>query len=487
MKSIGRQIRNAYAFAGVTGLWWYLWHELYGLLTRAPFWERVLIRKLRGRKLAISIRGLGDFHSKDLVSVVLPVNNGRTKGVDRLVASLKTQTHKHIEFIAVDSGSTDGTVPWLKSEGFQVIEIEPKSFTHAFSRNTGAAAAKGKYILFVVDDVVFSNPDWLRCALYLLEHLDADSMSSRQAIDDDADAYARCLDSFLSTGQAERLTVNVSRNSVLTRWLHRHLPLHAQFRSVAIDDTNHLVRRETFDRIRFHAPTVEDIDFALRLTISGGRTLYTNMLTVAHYHVHNMDTLSKYARRVYIDSRVISKWQPYMIRFSTREALLVAGFHVLGVFLQAFKDLDKEMSSLSEHRRKYSDDLTVSEDYVDALIRLTELLDSSKFRAMKFRNYASFNEALKVFIDILGDKPPSDLYRNEAIAGYLIRRLRNDMLIAKRVVFQNAWELGGRHEVKTVFHFLWANRMMSYMARPEIFGSIEIHYPCDELDIGSWA
>jgi glycosyltransferase involved in cell wall biosynthesis len=487
MTGIYQKIKNAYAFIGVTGIWHFLLSEIYRILTTPSFWERFLLRKIRGRRLAKSIQGLGDYTCDEIVSVVLPVNNGRSKGVERLVSSLKHQSHKNMEFIAVDSGSTDDTVSWLKSEGFNVIEIEPKSFTHAYSRNTGAAAAKGKYLLFVVDDVVFSDQNWLRSAIYLLERFEADSMSSHQSIDDNASVYARCLDGYLSTGQADRLTVNVSRSSIVTRLLHAILPLHSKFRSVAIDDTNHLVRREVFEGIRFHAPTVEDIDFAMRLAKVGGRILYTNLLTVLHYHEYTMDTLHKYARRVYVDSRVMAKWQRYSIRISSRETFLVAAFHALGVFIQAFKDLDKEMLALSGFRKKFNDEDTVSIEYIDAILTLTELLDSSTFRAMKYRNFACFEEARGIFLRVMGGEPPSDLYRIEAVAAYFIRRLRRDVSATKGMAFQNNWRLNDRNEIKTMIIFLWVNRVMSIMARPELFKSTEVYYPCDNWDIGAWA
>jgi glycosyltransferase involved in cell wall biosynthesis len=482
-----KRIGNAYAFTSVTGIWWYLWFETYRYLTRPKLWNRFLIKRIRGRKLAKSLGGFPSFSSPDLVSVVLPVNNGRTKGVEKLVRSLQSQSHAAIEYIAIDSGSTDDTVAWLRQEGFQVAEIAPKDFTHAYSRNKGASLAKGKYLLFVVDDVVFDNPDWLRSAIFLLEKFNCDSLSSRQTIDEHADAYARVLDKFLSTGQSDTLTVALSKSNFFANWLHKILPLHSQFHSVAIDDTNHLVRKDAFDRHKFRAPTVEDIEFALRLTAAGGRTIYTNFLTVRHYHTYTADALLKYAKRVYIDSNIISKWQPYMIRFESREAFLVAGVHSLAIFLQAFKELDNEMSSLGESHRKFRSAETASGPYVDALIRITEVLDSTKYRAMKYRGFSSFHEARDIFVRVFGEAPPADFYRNEVVSGYLIRRIRNDMALAKTVIFQSEWQLAERDEVKTVMLYLWVNRMMSHMARDSVFEKIEIRYPCESWDISVWS
>lgn len=487
MRVLLRRTGNVVSIIGILGPWRFLKMLLYSLVTSPKIWERYMLRSYHGNRLASAVDGLAAFHSDDLVSVVLPANNARTKGVDRLVASLKAQTHKNIELIAVDSGSTDDTVSWLRSQGFNVLEIEPSSFTHAYSRNTGAAAASGKYILFTVDDVVFNDPDWLRIALYLLNRFGADSMSSSQTIDDKADGYARCLDTFLSGHQNNRLSVNVSRNGPIATWVRRRLPLQAQFRSVAIDDTNHLVRRDAFERIRFHAPTVEDLDFALRLTQAKGKTLYTNFLAVLHYHKHDMTTLRKYARRVFIDTEVMKGWQPYLFRWPSRESFLCAGYHSLALVLYAFELLDNEIDALNKSQRKYEASTTADTDYCSAFLQLTQELDSNRSRALKYRNRRSFQEARSLFVDIVGGEPPPDLYRMEAVNNYFLRCFRADITAARRALLSNGWDLIDRDEVKTVVLFLWTNRIMAHLARRSIFRKVELRYPCDDWNIQHWA
>lgn len=481
-----QRLELARTFIGVAGFSRFLRSEIFAFLTRRVYWERFLISKLSGRGLANALQGHPDYRCEDLVSVILPVNNGRSKGVERLVASLKAQTHRNIEFIAVDSGSTDDTVNWLRSEGFHIIEIAPESFTHAKSRNTGASSARGKYLLFVVDDAVFNDPDWLRSALYLMEHFGVDSLSTRQTIDEAADAYARYLDSTVSHAQSDCLSVNLSKSGFLVRWMHRVLPLQTLGRAVTIDDTNHLARRESFERILFHAPTVEDIDFALRLIQQGGRILYTNLLSVRHYHRYNPDSLSKFAMRVHVDTQVIRRWQPYLIRFPSRESFLVAGLQTLALFLQAMEEIERTNHALSARTDGQLDDWQVDATYIDLLIETARHLDIHDFSALHFTNYPSFDEARRFLTDILCASPPSALYHDRAVSVYFMRAMRQEIISVQKALFRHPLQTILRSEIKNVLLFIWANRIMRHMARPDAFLTSVISFPCDQWSIKEW-
>ena len=490
------RIAGAVALIGVVGVPRFLLFTFVYFLSSLRIWEFLTVKKVRNSKLARAIRGLPDYRCDDLVSVILPVNNGRSKGVERLVTSLKAQTHKNIEFIAVDSGSTDDTVPWLRSQEFKVIEIPPADFSHAYSRNTGASHANGKYLLFVVDDAIFTDPDWLRSALFLITRFRGDSLSSRQTIDENADAYARLLDTFLSLAQSDRLSVNISRNSFVATLLRRYFPLKAYFRSVSIDDTNHLVRSEVFERIRFEALTVEDIDFARRLTLRGGRVIYTNLLSIVHYHSYNEHNLRKYARRVFLDTKVISQWQPYLMRLRSREALLIAALHVLALVLRALS-LQKQQRRIAIHRAPGAIAATqtfmvelgrrIGHGSVTDMLGYIESVDTTSLKSMKANHEDCFREASEIFSSVLGGAPPSNLYFDEKFTEYLLVRFKADVSAAAGALSRYHWETISQEELKEVCLFLWCNRIMSHLARDEIFRTISLRYDLDRWGIGDWA
>lgn len=85
-----------------------------------------------------------------LVSVIIPVFNGAAF-LNEAVESVLTQTHKHLEIMLVDDGSTDDGVINLKpDQRLHVSRQENKG--PAAARNAGIVQAKGDFIGFLDQD-----------------------------------------------------------------------------------------------------------------------------------------------------------------------------------------------------------------------------------------------------------------------------------------------------------------------------------------------
>lgn len=70
------------------------------------------------------------------------------------------------EFVIVDGGSDDGTVEWLLDQpDVRYIEGDLEGAIKAF--NTGAEAAKGKYVLLANDDILFFPGSIMRAVMHL--------------------------------------------------------------------------------------------------------------------------------------------------------------------------------------------------------------------------------------------------------------------------------------------------------------------------------
>ena len=94
--------------------------------------------------------------SLPLVSVVIPCFNARP-WIEETLASVKAQTHRNLEIIVVDDGSTDGSAEWLDEAGrrnvIQVIHQENRGA--AAARNAGLSRASGEFIqLLDADDIL---------------------------------------------------------------------------------------------------------------------------------------------------------------------------------------------------------------------------------------------------------------------------------------------------------------------------------------------
>lgn len=99
------------------------------------------------------------------VSVVLPVYN-MADFLEESVTSLLSQSLEEMELLAVDDGSTDGSLEMLReyekrNPKLRVVAHKADSFCAALPRNLGLSQAKGDYLLFLDPDDGF-HPDLLQ-------------------------------------------------------------------------------------------------------------------------------------------------------------------------------------------------------------------------------------------------------------------------------------------------------------------------------------
>ncbi len=93
----------------------------------------------------------------DKVSFIICVFNGE-KTIKRCLHSVLNQTHKNIEVIIINDGSTDNTKKIIESyddERIKLINQSNKGLS--YSRNAGIKQAKAPYVLFVDADDIVSN------------------------------------------------------------------------------------------------------------------------------------------------------------------------------------------------------------------------------------------------------------------------------------------------------------------------------------------
>jgi GT2 family glycosyltransferase len=96
-----------------------------------------------------------------LVSVVVVTLNNISLLRDCL-ASLMAQSHKNLELILVDNGSTEDVEKFARTEFPSVIYIRlPQNAGFAGGNNVGIASAKGEYVALINNDAVASK-DWIK-------------------------------------------------------------------------------------------------------------------------------------------------------------------------------------------------------------------------------------------------------------------------------------------------------------------------------------
>lgn len=98
--------------------------------------------------------------NNNLISVIVAVFNVE-QFLDRCIESIVTQTHKNLEIILVDDGSTDGSGKicdeWAKKDS-RIHALHKSNGGLSDARNFGLQAAHGKWIGFIDGDD-YVNPD----------------------------------------------------------------------------------------------------------------------------------------------------------------------------------------------------------------------------------------------------------------------------------------------------------------------------------------
>jgi rhamnosyltransferase len=100
-------------------------------------------------------------------SIVIPVLNGGEifrQVVDRVLGQ---KTNEEYEVIIVDSGSTDGSVEYIRSKqsgpvAVTLKEIPKAEFGHGKTRNLGASLSKAEFIAFLTQDALPADQHWLQ-------------------------------------------------------------------------------------------------------------------------------------------------------------------------------------------------------------------------------------------------------------------------------------------------------------------------------------
>ncbi len=86
-----------------------------------------------------------------LISCIVPVFNGE-RFIQQALESIHSQTHRHLEIIVVDDGSTDNTNEVVKNSGISVQYVVQPNMGPAAARNLGISLAKGDFLAFLDSD-----------------------------------------------------------------------------------------------------------------------------------------------------------------------------------------------------------------------------------------------------------------------------------------------------------------------------------------------
>ena len=93
---------------------------------------------------------------KQLISVIIPVYNGKSYLADAISSILK-QKYQPLEIIVIDDGSTDESAELIKSFNTPVKYLYQTNSGTAAARNFGIRSAKGSYLAFLDQDDLWAE------------------------------------------------------------------------------------------------------------------------------------------------------------------------------------------------------------------------------------------------------------------------------------------------------------------------------------------
>ncbi|MBI2421436.1 MAG: glycosyltransferase family 2 protein [Candidatus Hydrogenedentes bacterium] len=121
-----------------------------------------------------------DNRSTPSVSILMVIKNERAN-LERSLPLMQRQTFQGaVEFVCVDSGSTDGTVEFLEANGITPHRIAPKDFHHGRTRNYAASLTRHEILVILSGDAIPADDRWLENLVAPFEDPRAGAVYGRQ-------------------------------------------------------------------------------------------------------------------------------------------------------------------------------------------------------------------------------------------------------------------------------------------------------------------
>lgn len=278
--------------------------EVKGLDTDADQWlerYRAVLEARPGPEAGAPVSTATEAPAPD-VSILLLTRDGAAT-LPRVLAALDAQeSDQRVERVALDSGSTDGTVQLLRAAGFAVHPVSPGDFQHGRTRNLGITSCRGPLVALLVQDAVPLGSGWLRALTApLLADPNLAGSFARQVPRQDADPltcfYAR--QHHAASRTARRIFLPPGQADLEQLSPHQRLEL------CAFDNVCSCVRRQVWERHPFpEEPFAEDLAWARRVLLEGHGLAYAPTAVVEHSHQR---PVSYELRRAYLAHRQLRR------------------------------------------------------------------------------------------------------------------------------------------------------------------------------------
>ena len=187
---------------------------------------------------------------------------------------------RSFEIVAIDSGSSDGTLDLLRAADVRVTEIPNREFNHGLTRNQGIELCRGDIVVLTVQDALPKDRRWMQRLVDCFEDPRVAGAFGRQEARLDANPFIRDRLKSWVAGQDQARTHEIEREDEF--W--GLAPLE-RLQRVAFDNVSSAVRKSVMSEIPFRERKFgEDIDWSQRALLAGHRTVFEPRSVVVHSH-----------------------------------------------------------------------------------------------------------------------------------------------------------------------------------------------------------
>lgn len=205
------------------------------------------------------------------ISIIIPTYNC-VQYITRAIDSVINQTHKNIEIIVVDDGSTDNTREKLEHfiNNKQILYFYQQNKGASSARNFGIRKAGGRYIGFLDADDKF-HPQMIECCVEKLDKNEYDLVS---------------VDNYIIYMSGDK---EINREIQSYAWIEREpQELFLKFLEVGAIGGPHkaLFKKDVFDKVGLFdtsLPVYEDLDMWIRIAMHGFKWSHIRQPLVTHY------------------------------------------------------------------------------------------------------------------------------------------------------------------------------------------------------------
>lgn len=223
-------------------------------------------------------------NTNKLISVVIPVKNGIRTLPECLEGIRKQTLYDQCEIIIIDSGSTDGTVEYLRKQKDVLLkEIPPETFNHGLTRSLGVSLAKGDFIVMTVQDATPVDGHWLEKLIRHFDDPEVAGVCGQQVVPHHSDTNPHQWFRPVNPPKVQKVKFEFQE-------AYDRLSPEKKREACGWDNVNAIYHRDSLLRIPFRESFfAEDAQWAQDALRAGLTLVYDTSARVYHYHYQTFE------------------------------------------------------------------------------------------------------------------------------------------------------------------------------------------------------